>query len=151
MTGWYPPTITSYTTTCDLTPPREGVQPDPQAGCRAAVDIVPHLIPDGGELGHRRAHKALLEAGVTAEQESEHGDHDQQQGKQREGVVGDHRGQRGAVVVTELAHDRQREAQPPATLLRTVNRPQQPWTGCLSAHHPRSQDRLVLPDRKLMV
>jgi hypothetical protein len=38
----------------------------------------------------------------------------------------DHRGQRGAVVVTELAHDRQREAQPPATLLRTVNRPQQP-------------------------
>jgi len=54
--------------------------PTPQAGCRAAVDIVPHLIPDDGELGHRRAHKALLEAGVTAEQESEHGDHHQQQG-----------------------------------------------------------------------
>jgi hypothetical protein len=38
-----------------------------------------------------------------------------------EGVVGDHRGQRAAVVVTELAHDRQREAQPSGTLLHTVN------------------------------
>jgi hypothetical protein len=30
------------------------------------------------------------------------------------------------MVVTELAHDRQREAQPPGTLLHTVNPPQQP-------------------------
>jgi hypothetical protein len=31
------------------------------------------------------------------------------------------------MVVTELAHDRQREAQPPGALLHTVNRPQQPF------------------------
>jgi hypothetical protein len=30
------------------------------------------------------------------------------------------------MVVTELAHDREGEAQPPGTLLHTVNRPQQP-------------------------
>jgi hypothetical protein len=30
------------------------------------------------------------------------------------------------VVVTDFAHDRQGEAQPPGTLLHTVNRPQQP-------------------------
>jgi len=34
-----------------------------------------------GEVGHRRAQQALLEAGVAAEQEPKHGDHDQQQGK----------------------------------------------------------------------
>jgi hypothetical protein len=31
------------------------------------------------------------------------------------------------MVVTELPHDREGEAQPPGTLLHTVNRPQQPF------------------------
>jgi hypothetical protein len=75
------------------------------------VDVVSHLVPDDRELGHRRTQQALLEAGVAAEQEPEHGDHDQQQGEQREErVVGNHRGQRGALVVSELPHHRQREA-----------------------------------------
>jgi hypothetical protein len=91
------------------------------------VDVVLQPIPDDGELGHSRAQQALLEAGVTAEQEPEHGDYDQQQGKYREeGVVGDHCGERAAVVVRELPHDRQRECQPPGTLLQAVHRPQQP-------------------------
>jgi hypothetical protein len=87
------------------------------------------LLPDDGELGHRGAHKALLEAGVAAEQEPEHGDHDQQQGRQREEerVVGDHRGERAASIVAELPHDRERESKPPETLLHTVNGPQQPF------------------------
>src|SRR6266568_2854487 len=57
-----------------------------------------------------------------------HGDHDQQQGKQRkERVVGDHGGERAAVVVAELAHDRERESQPAGTLLRAVKGPPQPF------------------------
>jgi hypothetical protein len=35
------------------------------------------------------------------------------------------RGERAAIVVTELSYDRERESQPPGTLLDAVNRPQQ--------------------------
>jgi hypothetical protein len=36
-------------------------------------------------------------------------------------------GERDAVVITELAHDREGETQPPRTLLHTVNPSQQPF------------------------
>ncbi len=110
--------------------PRKGQEPNHQADPVAPqpVDVALHLVPDDGELGHSGAQHALLEAGVAAEQEPEHGDHDQQQGKQRkERVVGDHGGERAAVVVAELAHDRERESQPPGTLLRAVKGPPQPF------------------------
>jgi hypothetical protein len=59
--------------------PRKGHQPNHQADAAAVqpVEVVPQLIPDDGELGHRRTQQALLEAGVTAEQEPEQSDHDQ--------------------------------------------------------------------------
>ncbi len=110
--------------------PRKGQEPNHQADPVAPqpVDVALYLVPDDGELGHSGAQHALLEAGVAAEQEPEHGDHDQQQGKQRkERVVGDHGGERAAVVVAELAHDRERESQPPGTLLRAVKGPPQPF------------------------
>jgi hypothetical protein len=141
--------ISPYRVLGDLGPaagaPREGHQPNHQADPAAAqpLEVVPHLVPDDGELGHRGAQQALLEAGVAAEQKPEHGDHHQQQGKEREErVVGDHRGQRTAVVVTELPHDREGEAQPPGTLLHTVNRPQQPSTSFIQPPH---RHRLAVP------
>jgi hypothetical protein len=45
------------------------------------------------------------------------------------------------MVVTELAHDRQREAQPPGTLLHTVNRPQQPLHTLHASTSPQNNAR----------
>jgi hypothetical protein len=124
--------------------PREDHQSNHQADAAAAqpVKVVLYLVADDGELGHRRVQQALLEAGVPAKQEPEHGDHDQQQRKQREeGVVGDHRGQCAAMVVTELAHDREGEAQPSGTLLPTVNPPQQPLDTPHASTSPQNNAR----------
>jgi hypothetical protein len=62
--------------------PGEGDQSNHEADAAAAqpVNVVLYLVTDDGDLGHRRVEEALLEAGVAAEEEPEHGDHDQQQG-----------------------------------------------------------------------
>jgi hypothetical protein len=45
------------------------------------------------------------------------------------------------MVVSELAHDREGEAQPPGTLLHTVNRPQQPLDTPHASTSPQNNAR----------
>ena len=101
-------------------PPREDHQPDHQADPAAAqpVDVVCTWSPMMGNSATAEPRRRCWKPESRPSTEPEHGHHDQQQGKQREErVVGDHRGQRAAMVLTELPHDRQREAQPSGTLL----------------------------------
>jgi hypothetical protein len=107
-------------------PQRPG-DPDGQADAVGpeGVDVLFQLGAEDGELGQGRVQHLLLQGWVVAEEVAEHGDQDQQQRQEgEEAVVGEQGGEVAALVVAELLHHRERDADPGVLLLVAVDAPQ---------------------------
>ena len=110
-------------------PRKVRMMPMTRAGpvCIQPVHVVLQLRADHRELAERGVEHLVLEGGVAAQHDVQHGDQHQQQREQRgETVVGDQRGQVAGLVVAELLPHRDREGQPGPVLLGLVHPVDQP-------------------------
>jgi hypothetical protein len=104
--------------------PHEPGQADDQGDAVGAqgVHVVLELVADDRELGQGGVQHPLLQGGVAAEQETERGHEDQQQGKQgKEAVPGQQGGEIAALVVAELLDHGEQEPEPAMALLVAID------------------------------